>query len=210
MKQILKTTTIISFLGISQAHAGYYDTGWYAGITAAYSNSNIDAEVGGPTAGGTFSDSYDANGGDVGLLYGYRQSFNNKLFIGGEAEFALSSASESATIAGLSVDVDKNYSYGFYLKPGFSPVDNIALFAVIGWTWSQYELEVAGVGSDKDTFNGLTFGGGAEFALTKNVRASLEYNRTDYGNNTYNYGGGDFSRFGGDANVFKTALKYHF
>lgn len=195
-------------LALSTTSALAADSGFYAGVTLGYSNTDIDFLGIGPSYGGTFSDNVDVDGVDYGVLAGYRHHFDNKFFLGAEGEFTFSNADASNVLGIPGYSIEKRHSIGVYAKPGYQFTEQLAAFATLGWKWSKYKETFAGL-SDNIHRDGFVFGGGVEYAFTPEISLAGEYNRVALGSDTYD-DGVDYEKISADENIFKVALKYHF
>ncbi|KQY36927.1 hypothetical protein ASD46_21125 [Rhizobium sp. Root491] len=123
---------------------------------------------------GLGSDSFD--GWRLGGFGGYNWQFSNGFVAGVEGD--------------LNYDwADKNYSSGLKLESGVSgsvraragfAIDRTLIYAAGGWTATNVKLKTP-AGSDDDTLNGWTIGGGVEHAFTNNIFGRLEYRYNDFG-----------------------------
>jgi outer membrane immunogenic protein len=196
----------VATLALSSSQALAADSGAYIGLSAGYSNTEVDVSGTGALAG-TLSE--DIKGGELGVVAGYRHYVTDSFFVGGEGEATWSDADWEVSAGGVTVEAEKKYSLGLAIKPGYQFTDKFAVFGTLGWKWSEYELSAAGV-SDGDTFDGLSYGGGVEYAVSDKISVGAEYTRVNLGKQTYDYGGGDTFTFDGDENVVKATVTYHF
>jgi outer membrane immunogenic protein len=85
------------------------------------------------------------------------------------------------------VDLSKESSYGIRGKIGAAIADNVALYGIIGYQKTEFELTVTDEESRSDTndHTGVVYGIGATYAIAPNVLLTAEATQTDLGDETY-------------------------
>jgi len=63
---------------------------------------------------------------------------------------------------------------------------NLLAYGTLGWAWSTTDYKYLG-NSSGQTINGLAFGVGAEYPITRNVSIRGELLRYDFGGATYTF-----------------------
>lgn len=206
MKKTLLSASAI-LLALSSPAAIAAESGFYAGVTAGYSNSQDDYTE---TTGGVVTDSGNADikGADLGVLGGYRHYFPGGFFVGGEGETTFSTADDTIVIGGVPIEAEKKHAFGLYLKPGYQFTDKFAAFGTLGWKWTKYELSALGA-SAEDTIDGLALGGGVEYTFSPKISLAAEYLRVNPSDET-EIAGGVVTEDEYKEDIVKVALKYHF
>ncbi len=92
---------------------------------------------------------------------------------------------------------------------GIVPLDyGLSAYGKLGWAWTHAKLDAGSTGlvnvsNASHDGNGVTFGLGVSYDLTKNVSADLEWDR-------YNRIGTDSTTGRTDANLYTVGIAYHF
>ena len=127
--------------------------------------------------------------GSVDLKVGYNQVLENSIFVGVEANYNLTGIDENVIDEENNVvDLSKESSYGIRGKIGSAISDNVALYGIIGYQMTEFEVTVADEG---DTFpeakdhTGIVYGIGATYAVMPNFLLTAEATQTDLGDETY-------------------------
>jgi outer membrane immunogenic protein len=107
------------------------------------------------------------SGVTYGGAIGYDALVAPKITVGAEASFEDSTAKGNGFRA--SRDVAISGRVGYILTP------NVLGFAKVGYDTTRDEF-----GAQHTSFEGVRFGGGLEYAVTKHVYVSTEYRRTEY------------------------------
>lgn len=128
-----------------------------------------EAPFTGPRAGVTLG--YDKFQGEDGLSYGVTAGYDLALAprIVGGVDVALSDSTVDSTDTKASRDLAASLRLGYVLTP------RVLAFGKVGYASSRFE--VGGVGA---AFEGVRYGGGAEFAVTPRTFISAEYQRSEY------------------------------
>lgn len=136
----------------------------------------------GPRAGATLG--YDKIGGNDGFAYGAVAGYDLALAprITGGVEVSLGDSTVDNADLKVSRDIAASLRLGYTVTP------RVLAFGKVGYASTRFET--AGVGA---ALEGVRFGGGLEFATTKNTYISAEYQRTEY---EQNLGGRDAAMVG--------------
>jgi outer membrane immunogenic protein len=191
MKRYLVSVAAI-FLGIGTAQAadpvdpGYDWTGFYVGLHGGYAFGGQD-EVGLTVSNGNFF-----NIGDLELegFFGGGQAgynFQNGGFVFGvEADVSVGDVDDSLAFAipalAATARSDVDFFGTFRGRAGFA-IDRVLFYGTGGLAWGDVDYRVFAVDAgantvlitDNDFEFGFAVGGGAEFAVTDNVRLGLQY-----------------------------------
>jgi opacity protein-like surface antigen len=124
--------------------------------------------------------------GDVRV--GYDLAFG-RFLIGGFGSYGFNSMETSGFISGLgSASIEKGDEWSIGARAGLIVAPRTLAYILAAYTQSDWEFGVAGAGggggSREITFDGVTVGGGVEFALTSNVFLGIEGVHTFYGEET--------------------------
>lgn len=150
--------------------------GPYAGIQAGYgfsgdvSTPGADVETDG-FMGGVFGGFNWQNGS---FVYGVEADANYSAMDGEEA----------------GIDTRTKFDGSVRARAGVAVTDNLLVYGTAGGAAERQEIEVGGV-EDTQSMLGYTVGAGVDAKLTEQVFARAEYRYTDYGEETFNFGGGD-------------------
>jgi outer membrane immunogenic protein len=220
MFRILKIVTVVAVVMLmsQETHAASNDdklsslwSGTYIGAFVAH--SWVDLDYNEPDWPG-FERSPNIDGFSGGALLGSNLQFDSIVF-GVEGDGGFGDLDEDADDNALNnysaFDIDWNAH--FRARVGFA--FNSTLLYVAGG------LALAGVtvddtdpdwGNDDDTHVGWTVGAGIEHALTRHLRARVEYLYDDYGSNDYKFNGPGPYRANVDltANTIRACLSFHF
>lgn len=157
-------------------------TGFYGGVFAGYGWTDTNSTA--------FGDA-DLNGGDYGVFAGYELDdfFARKIGYGLngslELHFAWSDASESAVLAGVPVQFEKNHEWGFSFRPGFDSIDqalphHIKPYGIIGYRSASFDANAGGVSGD-ESFGGVELGLGTQLYSFGDFGVRADYSRVWYG-----------------------------
>src|SRR3984885_11028462 len=212
MKRILLTTVSLGGLGLVSPALGadlpaytkapalaspVYDwSGFYVGVfgRGGFGNHNVSNASGPGTSFANYAANYSSQGGVAGGEAGYNFQSGN-VVVGIEADGFLSGirGNDSAAVAAgsfpiTSTDAD-NLRWGGTLRArGGITVDRWMLFFTGGWAFGDLVHTntdpVLGVDQFTVHANGLTAGGGIEYALTSNMIGKVEYRYYNF--NGYN------------------------
>jgi opacity protein-like surface antigen len=121
--------------------------------------------------------------GDVRL--GYDLAYR-RFLVGVFGTYGFSGMETSASIAGLgSASIEKGDEWSLGVRAGVIVAPRTLAYILAAYTQTEYEFGIAGAGGSKDvTFDGVTVGGGIEFALAGNVFLGIEGTHTFYGEET--------------------------
>ncbi len=179
-------------------------TGPYAGATAGYGWSDVDATFTAP--GVSISDDADVNGWQGGLLGGYGFQFGQGYdyvwngYMGIEASYEFSNADDS--LFGTGIDKDDIISVS--LRPGLTWGDTALGYGIIGYSRTQFKS-----GGDDDWVGGLVLGVGTEVGGFGPIKTRIEYVYTDYEDSNFSSGVNNLSADAHD-NAVKAAAIYRF
>lgn len=152
-------------------------SGPYAGVTLGYAFSG-DTDIGAP-----IDNRIGTDGFLLGGFLGYNWQVGN-MVAGAEADIGYSW--EDGSNAGYTSDSGVEGSLRARLGYVVSP--NILLYATAGG--AAKDLKVSdGTFSDRNTMLGWTAGAGADIMVTEQVFGRVEYRYTDFGSDTFNFGG---------------------
>jgi outer membrane immunogenic protein len=135
----------------------------------------------GPDLGGALGSAGSANisGPAGGAHIGY--NFQASRLVGGVEADGMFGSIRSGTLG--SASFDQRFLSSARVKGGYAFGDLLA-YGTVGWAWSTTDYHDLG-GSDSATVNGVAFGLGVEYALTRNVTLRAELLRYDFGGATY-------------------------
>lgn len=211
--QLLSKTALITVLALISAPA-VADTdknGFYAGIVAGYSYTDLDLEAA-PIGGTTnqFDQKY-LHAGEFGLVGGYHHKLPRSFFVEAEVE-ALVSMGRETGLFNSDLKVEKDNAFGIYLKPGYQINDKWGAFVTLGAQWIEYTAINDSINyEESDRSAGFLHGIGVNYALDKDVTLTAEYNRVQPLDVTYEIvPGATTSRFDPELDIVKLALKYNF
>ena len=174
----------LAFSAPATAFAQESDAPSLAGFHVGFDGARNALEANQPTSkndksraglGGRFNAGYDVVLGQTVLL---------------GAEFGLGKGGKTVdqpSLAGGRYKVDPGLTYDATARFGIAPGGAFALYGRAGYRWLKTQQSVsgqtAGNFSRKETEGGFTYGGGVEFAATKNLSVRAEFNRTRYSDN---------------------------
>jgi outer membrane immunogenic protein len=212
MKRILLTTVSLGVLGLVSPALGadlptytkapvvaspVYDwSGFYVGVFGGggWGNHNINNATGPASSFANYTANYSSQGGVAGGEAGYNfQSGNIVVGIEADGFWSGMKGNDSAAVAAgsfpiASVDAD-NLRWGGTLRArGGIAVDRWMLFFTGGWAYGDIlhtnTDPVLGVDQFTVHANGLTAGGGVQYALLNNLIGKVEYRYYNF--NGYN------------------------
>ncbi|MGD1016076.1 MAG: outer membrane beta-barrel protein [Roseiarcus sp.] len=114
-----------------------------------------------------------------GAHIGY--NFQAGSVVGGVEADAMFSAIRSGTLGSASFDQD--FLSSTRVKGGYA-FGNLLAYGTLGWAWSTTDYRDLGVSTNR-TVDGVAFGAGAEYAITRNVTLRAELLRYNFGGATY-------------------------
>jgi outer membrane immunogenic protein len=135
----------------------------------------------GPDLGVALGSASSANisGPAGGAHIGY--NFQASRVVGGVEADGMFSSIRSGSLGSASFSQD--FLSSARVKGGYAFGDLLA-YGTLGWAWSTTEYHDLGV-STNQTVNGVAFGLGAEYAITRNVTLRTEWLRYNFGGATY-------------------------
>lgn len=146
------------------------------------------AEAAGRTEGGQPLDGEVARDSVViGAFAGYDHKVLDRVVLGAEAGFSIALDDSSAgRSAGNQITLDERYSFDLTARAGYLVTDDVLIYARGGYANSRVRTEIEQAGSiatRSDNRDGWLVGGGAEYAISPNIRARVEYRYSDFGSN---------------------------
>jgi hypothetical protein len=118
------------------------------------------------------SDMPDVNIGLLGANLGYE--INRNLAV--EARAAFGVMDDDFTVAGINVNAKLDRSFGFYIKPKFSPAPNLELYGKLGYMDTRMKFSLLG-DNFKDSDGDLAYGFGAQYDFAKKGYITGGYSR---------------------------------
>mgnify|MGYP002622317243 CR=1 FL=1 len=158
-------------------HAPFDWTGFYLGAQGGYAWTTLE--------NGFLALDEDFDGGFLGVHAGYNVQ-NGDWVYGIEGDINYNWAEE--TFGGVDVGLDWDASLRGRLGYAW---DRTLLYGTAGLALANGYVEGGGY-DESDTFVGWTVGAGVEHAFTQNVSARIEYRYSDFGDNDFGLGLGDF------------------
>lgn len=158
-------------------------SGFYVGANAGYASA--DATVLGVDLNPT--------GFTGGVQAGYNVIFGGNFLIGVEGSAGLANLSNTTQ----AIDLGNGFLGGVAGRAGVT-FGQVLVYTKGGWAYYNASQLTSGI-------NGFQFGGGAEWAFTRNVSLKAEYTRIDFGNQTI-----DKLSVPVTANTFTGGVNYHF
>lgn len=149
------------------------------------------AEAAGRTEGGQPLDGEAARDSVViGAFAGYDHKVLDRVVLGAEAGFSIALDDSSAgRSAGNQITLDERYSFDLTARAGYLVTDDVLIYARGGYANSRVRTEIeqaGGIASRSDNRDGWLVGGGAEYAISPNIRARVEYRYSDFGSDGRN------------------------
>lgn len=143
------------------------------------------AEAAGRTEGGQPLDGEVARDSVViGAFAGYDHKVLDRVVLGAEASFSIALDDSSAgRSAGNQITLDERYSFDLTARAGYLVTDDVLIYARGGYANSRVRTEIEQAGSiatRSDNRDGWLVGGGAEYAISPNIRARVEYRYSDF------------------------------
>jgi outer membrane immunogenic protein len=240
----LLAATSALMLGAGAAHAQSTDwSGPYVGVTAGYSQGDYDlrsapllTSPGSPlfgSYGGTTANSqpnFEVKGEEYGLTGGFNLQSGNWVY-GVEGDASLSQANDAVWIADrpapgtnrftTRLEGDVDYSATLRARLGYS-LGPVLLYGTGGGAMMRASLDRSYLNAsgaeigDKDgeTYFGLAYGGGAEWAVNDRWSIKGEYLRTDFQRETHSHAYGPdgiaFSRVDQERDIGRVGMNYRF
>lgn len=92
----------------------------------------------------------------------------------GEIRVGFGLGNDTVSLGSLDVDVELNNLFGVYVKGGVPISDALFPYVILGYTRGEMEVSALG-GSLSSSESDVSFGIGADFAVSDSVTASVEY-----------------------------------
>ncbi|WEK00145.1 MAG: outer membrane beta-barrel protein [Candidatus Sphingomonas phytovorans] len=193
MKSILNSSLVILLAGASvlsvPARAQDAESiSRFAGAHVTIEGGIVDNHVRQPGAPSTSGMKHYANFAAVRGAIGYDIAPVNGLIVGVEAGIGTTGRSfNQASIAGGRYRFKPGLTYDVTARIGLVPVANVMLYGRAGYRRMRNEREisgqVAGNGITKRKDGGFTYGGGIEYAVSREFSLRAEVNRTKFDKN---------------------------
>jgi len=159
----------------------------------------------------------NASGFTGGGLLGYNYQFGN-IVAGAEGEFGYDGNDKTSRFAnGRSLKQEQTYVGRVRARLGYAVMPSLLLYTAGGVSFADDKLTLrtpAFTGSNSKDRVGWNAGVGAEYALTQNIIARVEYIFDDYGKENYNFarprGGSDRIKSNLQDHTVRAALEYKF
>ncbi len=159
----------------------------------------------------------NASGFTGGGLLGYNYQFGN-IVAGAEGEFGYNGVSKTSRfLNGRSVKQEQSYIGRVRARLGYAVMPSLLLYTAggVSFTDDKLTLRTPNFQSDKTKDRvGWNIGAGAEYALTQNILARVEYIYDDYGKENYNLrtpnGRNDRIKSNLQDHTVRAALEYKF
>ncbi len=162
-----------------------------------------------------------ANIGSAGLAYGamlgYNMMLDNKLVVGLEGDFGTANASQSNNIFDNDTSYSTISSFGSLRGRFGYAMDRLLIYGTAGFAFGKITNDIqkgrnAGeeIVYDDKWQNGYVVGGGAEYAITGNLLARIEYLYSNYGMVTLRNQDGNLTELTNDMHQVRLGLAYKF
>lgn len=139
---------------------------------AAGSSAQVYGELDYQHATYEYSDMPDVNIGLLGANLGYE--LNRNLAV--EARAAIGIIDDDFTHEGVNVNAKLERSFGFYIKPKFSPAPNLELYGKLGYMDTKMKFNLFG-DNFKASNSDLAYGIGAQYDFAKKGYITGGYSR---------------------------------
>lgn len=169
-------------------------TGFYVGAQAGWAQTRTELTPGAAIAGRAAVaslPSLNRDGATVGLLAGYNYQIG-QLVLGGEIDGAalITGKQRFTALTGDFITAHTNWAGSARLRVGYA-FDRFMIYATGGLALADAKSTVTGTGysygAGDSTRLGWTLGAGAEYAITNNWIAGLEYRYSQFQEDTYTY-----------------------
>lgn len=169
-------------------------TGFYIGTQAGWVQTRTELMAGAAIAGRAAVaslPSLDKNGVAVGLMVGYNYQIG-QLVVGGEIDGSalITGKQRHTALTGDFITAHTNWAGSARLRVGYA-FDRFMIYATGGLALAAPKSTVTGTGysygAGDSTRFGWTLGAGAEYAITNNWIAGLEYRYSQFQEDTYTY-----------------------
>jgi outer membrane immunogenic protein len=172
-------------------------TGFYVGAQAGWAQTRTELTAGAAIAGRAAVASLpglDKNGAAVGLMVGYNYQIG-QLVLGGEIDGSalITGKQRHTALTGDFITAHTNWVGSARLRVGYA-FDRFMIYATGGLALAAPKSTVTGTGYSYGAGDsaqlGWTLGAGAEYAITNNWIAGLEYRYSQFQEDTYAYPAG--------------------
>lgn len=178
-KVLLASVAALSVAGVASASVPGANkfTGFYLGADLGYGTGDADAKI------NTTKLELGAKGVRGGLHVGYGKQFDNRFYLGLEANGYLSGMKDSFTSGSNKIELKRNWGVGASLRPGIV-FDNALAYAIVGFDYAN--LQAKGTDSSGTPFDnkkkrfGFVPGLGVELMATDHVKVGVEATHTFY------------------------------
>jgi outer membrane immunogenic protein len=179
---------------VQQSYVPFSWTGAYVGVMGGYSWGEFDNNAG---------ISLEGDGYHLGAYAGYNHQLHSNFVLGIEADIAASGLED--TTAG--VKAEQNYVGTVRGRAGYA-MDNYLFFVTGGLAYNEVEVRGATGISDDNMHLGYAVGTGVEALVTDSISARLEYQYTNFSDETYNIGAPVSADL--DAHTVRAGIGYKF
>jgi outer membrane immunogenic protein len=170
-------------LGAAAAHAEEGETSRFAGAkigaNLSYDRLSIDRNVAGVTPRVDTS-----RGGIGGRVFAGYDFATGPLVLGAEAGLGVGGRTARQTVSNGRYAIDPGLNWDLTARAGVAVAPSVLLFGRAGYRWQRLRTDLVQgtvTTSKKTSDGGLTFGGGAEFAVGEALALRAEYARTSFG-----------------------------
>jgi len=157
-------------------------TGPKVGIEAGYDFNNASQIL----PGTTIRTREAAGGPSVRGFFGYDTAIGKSMVLGAEAGIGAGGHESTMPFTGGSYSLSPRISYDLTGRVGFVATPGLLLYGRAGVRWLKSQRETIStfpaqaIGERNQTNSGLTYGVGAEYALSRKVSLRGEFNHTRY------------------------------
>lgn len=156
-------------------------TGFSIGVQAGFERQTIDE----PVLSGANTATIDTN--ENGVTYGGYAGYDlqmDQFVIGVEAGFSPNGKTITQGLGnGASVELNPKWSANASVRAGFVAADRALIYGRVGYNRARYSVSRfangndTAIASERETRDGLMFGGGVEFAFNDFAALRVEYRR---------------------------------
>ncbi|MFD1036628.1 outer membrane protein [Sphingomonas hankookensis] len=151
-------------------------TGAYAGIEAGVRQHRFELEVTEPRFGTTETRRYDAIGFGGGAFAGYDLAATSRLRLGVEAAVVAGGGSPVAGVNGRSYREYPQWGYRVGGRIGYVVGDRALVYGAAGFGAQRHDFrDGLGVDNADHWSNGVSYGGGVEYRVSRRVGVRLDY-----------------------------------
>jgi opacity protein-like surface antigen len=167
------------------AGAGSPFTGFYGGVEIGAAQKSSKATVT-PLVGAAASRSSTKTSADFGGFVGYGYTFDNGLYLGGEASLNSNSGkTKPTTLAGISVREKSNYDAALTARLGYMFNETTMVYGIGGVAQRQSSFNLANNTRKKENVTGSVFGLGVAHSFGENLIGRVELDRSDFGKKSF-------------------------